>query len=280
MSLTSFLTWLGYPIAYYPRLAEVLGGVNPAVLACQLLYWQTTPRAGGGAPPAREEAAGREIYKTADDIQRETGLSEEEQRTARRKLKSRGVLCERYDRLNHRMYFRVDFDALDRLVGEDFPKSGIPTSGNRESQGGEVGNTSLAKSASQTSNSTEITSQITSKKTTTPTGGELVWPVQLAPRARQACERELRRCPPDRRVDIVRELSHRLIRAPHDPLRLPHLWVRALARAASAGTLVKIAPAALLDAGQRDAIEREYQRRLQASRERGAIALARLTPQR
>lgn len=271
MSLTSFLTWLGYPIAYYPRLAGVLGGVNPAVLACQFLYWQTTPRAAGLPPPAREEAAAREIYKTATDIQRETGLSEEEQRTARRKLKSRGVLCERYDRLNHRMYFRVDFDALDRLVGENFPKSGFPTSGNRESQGGEVGNTRLPKSASQTSNSTEITSQTTSE-TTTP-GGGLVWPPQLAPTQRKACERELAKCPLPIQPNIVRELAARLQRRDLEPVRLPQKWVRSLVAASTAGALAKFAPPPALSAEQRATIEADYQHRLRSSRARGAREL-------
>ena len=96
----------------------------------------------------------------------------------------------------------------------------------------------------------------------------MVWPKQLTPAARSLCERELIRCPSERMSDVVRQLSHRLTRA-HDPLRLPHLYVRTLVRAAASGTFVKLAPAAPLSAEQRTKIEQRYQQLLASARSRG-----------
>lgn len=227
MSVTAYLTWLGHPIAYYPALARALGGVNPAVFACQLLYWQTTPIGDPPRSPHREEANAREVYKTAEEWESETGLSEEEQRTARRKLASLCVLHERYERLHHRMYYRIDFDALDLLVSiGNLTKPGIPTSGSRESQGGEVGNSDTARSGLSGSSNTETTS-----KTTTPlidgscddVGKALPWPPGLDPDEQDRCNQVLREFPHDVRCQFLAALANamsckRLKKAPHQYL--------------------------------------------------------------
>src|SRR4051794_35608626 len=53
------------------------------------------------------------IYKTAAEIEYETTLSYKEQRTARSVLAQHGLIEENYNRLNHRMDFRVSREALD-----------------------------------------------------------------------------------------------------------------------------------------------------------------------
>jgi hypothetical protein len=45
----------------------------------------------------------------------ETGLSRDEQRTAKA-LQKHGLLEERYDRLGHQLYFRVNVDAYNALI--------------------------------------------------------------------------------------------------------------------------------------------------------------------
>lgn len=104
-------------------------------------------------------------------------------------------------------------------------------------------------------------------------GGELVWPEQLTPSARTLCERELSRCPLQRRADVVRELAARLNRRDLKPVRLPQMWVRSLVAAAAADTLATFAPAAPLSAEQRAVVESEYQRRLRESRNSSARQL-------
>jgi len=55
MKLSDFLENVGRPIAYYPRLAQVVGGVKATVFLCQLIYWR-----------GKESDKHGWIYKTAE----------------------------------------------------------------------------------------------------------------------------------------------------------------------------------------------------------------------
>ncbi|WP_321782358.1 hypothetical protein [Burkholderia pyrrocinia] len=143
MKVSDVLRRLGRPIAYYPRLAALLGGANPAILFCQLFYWQERATSELG------------VHKTSDELTLETGLSYEEQRTARRALKQLGVLIETNKRLEHRIYFKIDEDAFERVIegppakgpeGGQFADSGNPNSRNGESPFREPGNHQSGKS--------------------------------------------------------------------------------------------------------------------------------------
>lgn len=106
MRASDFLRYTGRPIAYHPRLAKPLGSVNAAILFGQLVYWHDKTNNPLG------------VYKTALEIEEETGLSTKEQETARKKLKERGVLIETLKRLEHRLFFKIDFDAYDAYMDE------------------------------------------------------------------------------------------------------------------------------------------------------------------
>lgn len=141
MKLSDFLTEVGHPVAYYPSLARALGGVKQAVLLCQLIYWT-----------GRGSKQDGWVYKTQEELLNETGLSFDEQRTARKSLIKAKVLEERYARLEHRMYFRINTEILDelwenfRIWGCPFPemenpqfgKKVMPISGARKAQIGEA----------------------------------------------------------------------------------------------------------------------------------------------
>ena len=83
---------LGKPIAYYPKLAKSLGGARCSLLFGQLLFWQDKTDNPLG------------VYKTVAELEEETGLSEDEQETACKKLIKLGVLTKTYKRLQHRMF--------------------------------------------------------------------------------------------------------------------------------------------------------------------------------
>lgn len=104
MSFSQYLRQLGQPIAYYPQLAKPLGGVTAAVLFGQLFYWQDKTDNPLG------------VYKTLDELMEETGLTERELRSTREKLRDLGVVIETNKRLEHRLYFKVDYNALDDLM--------------------------------------------------------------------------------------------------------------------------------------------------------------------
>jgi hypothetical protein len=113
MRASEALLDFGRPVSFYPGLVKRLGGVTATLFFCQIFYWT-----GKNSDPLG-------IFKTAEEISRETGLTYEEQVTARKKLKSRGVLIETEKRLDHRMYYRLDLDAFDDLQ--------IPETGNAQS---------------------------------------------------------------------------------------------------------------------------------------------------
>ena len=141
------LEGLGRPVAYHPGFAKMLGSVKAGLLLDQLLYWW----------PRRRDEKG--VYKTADEWTEETGLSRREQESARKKLREVGILIEDYDRLNHRMYFTIEEDELQR-VWTDFVHSRFDKSAIRESTKGEVGIRQKRHSSSTeitTENTTEIT---------------------------------------------------------------------------------------------------------------------------
>ena len=105
MSLARFLVDVGRPVAYYPKLARMLGSVNSAVFLCQLLYW--TDKTQGGW-----------IYKTQSDIEEETGLTRRKQETVREKLIAKGILQEARRGSHGTLHFRVDTVKLDALWSE------------------------------------------------------------------------------------------------------------------------------------------------------------------
>ena len=104
MRMSDSLKIAGRPIAYYPKLAKPLGGVNAAILFGHFFYWDDKTENPMG------------VYKTANEIEFETGLSVQEQRTARAKLRERGVLIETEKRVEHRIYYKLDMNAFDELM--------------------------------------------------------------------------------------------------------------------------------------------------------------------
>jgi hypothetical protein len=97
----------------------------------------------------------------------ETGLSLKEQRQARAELKARQLLKERYDRLDHQLWFRINVEAYNEailLISNQVPKGHLGkvrkgTSGNPERAPDEVPQGDFATDLSETTAETppEIT---------------------------------------------------------------------------------------------------------------------------
>lgn len=143
---------MGKPIAYYPKLAKPLGGVSAAILFSQLFYWQDKATSNLG------------VYKTRNELEDETGLSHNEQRTAVKKLCEKGVLIITEKRLEHKTYYKIDNEKVNEILG-DFASSMITSSRDIKSIPPEldivdVGTTTKSSSLDQeitTKNTTEIT---------------------------------------------------------------------------------------------------------------------------
>jgi len=97
---------LGRPIAFYPSIARVFG-IKESLFFCQLIYW--TPR-------GRNDKGDGWIYKSAEEMECETGLTYKEQQGIRDSLCSVGMLEEKYDRPTHRLYFRINLQCLNRVL--------------------------------------------------------------------------------------------------------------------------------------------------------------------
>lgn len=111
MRPTDLLRQLGRPIAYYPNLVKFFSSVNATVLFCQLFYWHDKAHSELG------------VYKTTEEITEETGLSYKEQLNARKQLKALGVLIENNKRLEHKIYYKVDIDKVNEILGINIENS-------------------------------------------------------------------------------------------------------------------------------------------------------------
>jgi hypothetical protein len=100
MKLTNYIIDLGRVVAYYPNLKKVTESTTSSILLCQLLYWSNKTKDGW-------------IWKNSEEIEEETGLTYNEQKTARRTLVDLGLLEEENKRLSHSIRFRINQDALN-----------------------------------------------------------------------------------------------------------------------------------------------------------------------
>jgi len=95
---------LGRPVAYYPELKQITGSTTATILLCQLLYW--TPRT---------KHKDKWIYKTNYDIEEETGLTYNEQKTAKKKLKENNLISYEVKRLDRTTRYRVREETLNTM---------------------------------------------------------------------------------------------------------------------------------------------------------------------
>lgn len=103
MQLTDYIIELGRVVAYYPSLKRVTNSTVASILLCQLLYW---------TPKSKDKGW---IWKTSGEIEEETGLTYNEQRTARKVLKELDLVKEEYKRLDHTNRFKVNEPRLNEL---------------------------------------------------------------------------------------------------------------------------------------------------------------------
>jgi len=168
MRLSDFLQNVGHPVAYYAGLARVIG-VKECVFVCQLAYWTDKQQDQDGW-----------IFKHHDDFTKETGLSYEEQKTARRNLKQLGILREKVNRLKHETAYMLDCEILNSVWDGHFQ----PEVANATSRSGKVplpkGQSLSPEVAFATSsNGTESTTESTPKNTQPFLALEKIFPQNL-----------------------------------------------------------------------------------------------------
>jgi hypothetical protein len=127
--------FFGRTIAFHRCFVTLTGSVHAALMLSQALYWLNPERQG--------QNRGKDdgwFWKTREEWEAEVGLSRWEQETARRQLRSTAFWREKQRRLEHRIYFGIDFVALEKAleasagsqrneVSPPLPGGGDPTSG-------------------------------------------------------------------------------------------------------------------------------------------------------
>ena len=104
MRLSDAFKCVGRAVSYHPKLAKPLGGANAVLFFEQIFFWIDKT----------ENPLG--VFKTAAELEEETGLTVQEQRTARAKLRERGILIETEKRIEHKIYYRIDLDKFNELL--------------------------------------------------------------------------------------------------------------------------------------------------------------------
>src|SRR5476651_652261 len=103
MTLISFLRQTGTSVVYRPMLVAITGSINATIFFDQLIYWSE------GLKKSNEW-----IYMTQEVILGRTGLTRYEQEGARKKLKFRGLLDEKYSGVPRKLYFKLNVDAINK----------------------------------------------------------------------------------------------------------------------------------------------------------------------
>lgn len=148
VDVASLLKLLGErPIAYHRIYAKVSGSVTSGLLLSQFMYW--TPRSS--------DPSGW-FYKTQSQITEETQMSRSETESARKRLRTLGLIEEKRKGNPARMYYRVDVDRLANLI------AGIPHTGLQESSNQECDNSANSTRRDYTETTTEINDAIASTR--------------------------------------------------------------------------------------------------------------------
>lgn len=104
MSYSSIIrNCLSKPIAFHRIFVDIAGGVAEGLFLSQLYYWM---------PRAKHDF----IYKTFAEWQEEIGLTRREFESARKTLKQKGLLTEKQQGMDRKLWFKLDLDALDNLI--------------------------------------------------------------------------------------------------------------------------------------------------------------------
>ena len=145
---------LDRPIAFHRCFAELGGSVNAGLMLSQAVYWSKRSTTKDGW-----------FWKTAEEWTEETYLSRTEQATARKQLKRLACWQEELRGVPAKLFYRIDFDALDDLLSENKPSAIIETSF-QESCKPVFRNPANKDSGILKTFITETTSEITSETTT------------------------------------------------------------------------------------------------------------------
>lgn len=163
MSVTSAVSSLGRPVAFYPTIARAFGDVSTALIVCQFMYW-------------RGRVGEREIYKTQAEIEKETCVPAHTQRRVLKRLSDLGMVTVEKKGIPARNHFEWHWDAVDTFVSDYILQSqqDVTTSTNKLSP---LDMTDCHDNTEQSvTTNTETTTETTTDIPPNPQGGSAVAP--------------------------------------------------------------------------------------------------------
>lgn len=142
---------LDRPIAFHRAFVGIGGGVTGALMLSQAIYWSRRTADDDGW-----------FFKSQIEWTEETGLTRFQQETARRALTLAGVLVEERRGVPARLFYRVDFDALERALDGGSSHTSL-----RESDNPDCGKPAIRSVGFPQSPKEETTSETTTESTST-----------------------------------------------------------------------------------------------------------------
>ena len=103
-------------VGYSPDLARIVGGATTGLFLSQLLFLSDK-----GADPNGW------VYKSEQEMGRETGLTKREQQTARRKLLALGVIAIDRRGFKFTYHFRIIWERLYQVIEQNQRQQNVPT---------------------------------------------------------------------------------------------------------------------------------------------------------
>lgn len=117
----NLLDLLDRPIAFHRPFVTLTGSINAALMLSQGVYWSRRTGSDDGS-----------FYKSRDEWADETGLTHEQQESARKRLRALGFWKEENDRISHKVFYSIDSAILRKCLCD------IPVSPNRETRRGQT----------------------------------------------------------------------------------------------------------------------------------------------
>ncbi len=174
MKVSDFIEQAGRPIAYYPEFAKALKSVNATIFLCQLLYWKGKEKKNGW------------IYKSRREMEEETALSRREQDTARRILKTAGILKEKLAGVPATVHYKINTDRLNDIIEDHLEQKEL----SRLAESAKLDCTKRVNLNGGNEQTIHRLPETTQKSISRP-GREDVRPVSLSKEKKEAVEKEI-----------------------------------------------------------------------------------------
>jgi len=142
-------------IPYYPVLAKALKSTTTALFIRQCIYWSERTKDPEGW-----------FWKSYEEWFEETGFTSDQVRLARKRAKNKGLLEDDHRRKEHKIYYRVDVEAVINLIASYLKAHGQTQSTTWGKSINHMDKSNQPHGESQSLYITKITSESTTKNTT------------------------------------------------------------------------------------------------------------------